>query len=72
MTTNSYDAGGNQVTTTDPDNFTTTTTYDAMDRVCTVKNPDGSVTSYAYDSGGQSEHADRTRTGTRRLTVMTC
>ena len=52
VTTNTYDAGGNEVTTTNPDNFTTTTTYDAMDRVSTVKNPDGSVTSYTYDSGG--------------------
>ena len=52
MTTNTYDAGGNQITTTDPDR-SPRRQHDAMDRVSTVKNPDGEVTSYAYDSGGR-------------------
>ena len=39
VTTNTYDAAGNEVTSTDPDNFTTTTTFDAMDRQSIGKGP---------------------------------
>ena len=53
VTTNTYDAAGNEVTTTDPDGYTTTTTFDAMDRQGTVKNPDGGITTYVYDNDGR-------------------
>jgi RHS repeat-associated protein len=53
VTTFTYDAAGNQITSTDPDNDTTTTTYDALDRVSTVKDPDGGLTTYTYDNAGR-------------------
>ena len=60
-TTNVYDKGGNQVTSTDPDDETTTTTYDAMDRESTVEDADGGVTTYTYDNDGRLVYADRPR-----------
>jgi RHS repeat-associated protein len=53
VNTYTYDAAGNQVTATDPDDETTTTTYNAMDLESTVTDPDTGTTSYDYNSDGQ-------------------
>jgi RHS repeat-associated protein len=50
LTTNSYDAAGNLVATTDAANRTTKATYDSFGRPLTVTDPVGIVTTNTYDT----------------------
>lgn len=51
MTRWTYDAVGNTLTETLPDNTATTRTYDARNRLLTTTNAKGETTTFAYDPG---------------------
>jgi len=51
-TTNTYDARGNLVTSTDPLGRKTTYSYNGFDETTSVQDPRGTTTSYRYDSNG--------------------
>ena len=53
VTTYTYNAAGNVVTTTDALGHVTTDTYDAMGRVTSETDAAGNVTEYAYDAEGR-------------------
>ncbi len=53
VTSYTYDAAGNMLTTTDPQGGVTTNTYDAAGRLLTTTDPRGNTSSYSYDALGQ-------------------
>ena len=53
ITTFTYDARGNRLTSADALNETTTYTYDVMNRLTKITAPDGSTTQFAYDYRGR-------------------
>lgn len=48
-----YDANGNRLTMTDPDNGVTTYTYDALNRLTSILNPSNLLTAFQYDNAGR-------------------
>ncbi len=52
-TTYTYNAAGQQMSTTDSSNKTTSSRYDALGRVVSLTNPDTTVTTTTYDAAGE-------------------
>lgn len=53
----SYDARGNRLSITDPDNLSTSYTYDGLNDLRAIGSPDTGNASYTYDSGGNKKTA---------------
>jgi RHS repeat-associated protein len=63
-----YDAAGNQLSTTDRRGFLTTLTYDALGRLTTVAVPGAGTTTYGYDANANLTRVVDGRSQTTTLT----